>query len=57
MRLKKVEFTVEIPVDGVDESQIREWILFRLHSSCSMLENNPLADYDIEAMDVEIEAR
>jgi hypothetical protein len=49
----EVSFYVNIPAVTTRKEAI-EWIKFRTGASCSMNISNPLEDYDLEAMDLEV---
>lgn len=45
----RVEFDVDIPVDAVTDSEIKEWIRYSLNEIASM-SNSQLSQYDMDAV-------
>ena len=48
-RVLKVEFTCKLPCDATRD-QVLEWIAFELHSAGGCEGDNPLLNYDLEAI-------
>jgi len=45
----KITFDLELPVDGVTDGEIQDWLSYKLAQTNEMRITNPLMDYDIYA--------
>ena len=51
--LVRVSFNFTLPIE-VAEADLREWLEFELGGRCDMSGENPLRDYDVEGLGLEL---